>query len=168
VAGELWRERTGALAKFRNFSGILVDFWSALVPIYKYFSGTEGHAVTSQKAQGPRVDLQQAKGPNYKSAWNMEIPGLFSMGNLMDWVHDAVDRWRGWVHGEPAGGADAGNGGPSSRRGTQALEGWLGSGATMAKIGGGSSSVLERQRARESSGVRGKGAGFSGGGAHLL
>jgi hypothetical protein len=44
------------------------------------------------------------------------------MGNLMDWVHGAVNQWRGRVHGGPVGGADARNSGTSSGRGTRALE----------------------------------------------
>jgi hypothetical protein len=48
VSGEFWRERTGALAKFQNFLGILKDFWSVwsgLGPICKYFSKIVGLAV---------------------------------------------------------------------------------------------------------------------------
>jgi hypothetical protein len=39
-----------------------------------------GPAVTFQRAQGPWVDLHQTQEPIYKSAQNMEIPGLFSSG----------------------------------------------------------------------------------------
>jgi hypothetical protein len=39
-------QKTGDLAKFGDFSGILVDFWSALGPFCKYFSETEGLVVS--------------------------------------------------------------------------------------------------------------------------
>jgi hypothetical protein len=44
---------------------------------------------------------------------------------------------------------------------------WRG-GATAMKIGGNSSSTRAQKRARESSGMRGRGVGCSGGGAYLL
>jgi hypothetical protein len=43
------------------------------------------------------------------------------MENLMDWVHDTVDRQCDRVHAGPAGAMDAGNGGASLGRGTRAL-----------------------------------------------
>jgi hypothetical protein len=54
-----WLESLGvkarALAKFGNFWGIFVDFWSvwsALVPFCKYFLEAEGPAVILPSAQG--------------------------------------------------------------------------------------------------------------------
>jgi hypothetical protein len=68
-----------------DFLGILVDIWrvySGLGPNCKYFSETEGPAEKSLGVQGLRVDLQQAPGPNCKSAWIMEFPDLFSNGKF--------------------------------------------------------------------------------------
>jgi hypothetical protein len=56
---KLWHERTGALAKFGIFLRILVDFWSGLGPVCKYFSETEGPTIILPSVQGSHRNLQQ-------------------------------------------------------------------------------------------------------------
>jgi hypothetical protein len=66
-----WRvlaQKTGALAKFGNFSRIYVDFWSGLGPFYKYFSEAEGPIVCFPNAQGLQRNLQQGQGTPCKIA----------------------------------------------------------------------------------------------------
>jgi hypothetical protein len=122
VPGELWRERTGALAKFGNYFEVLVDFLSGLGPICKYFLETEGPAVTSQKHRDHWFIYNKLSDliANLHGKW--KFPDYFPMENFVDRVHGAVDQRRGRVHGVPEGGADTANGGASSGHGTRALE----------------------------------------------
>jgi hypothetical protein len=85
VVGELSRGRTGALAEFLNFLGILVDFlcvWDGLGPICNWFSKVRGPSAIFIDTWGLWVDLQTSQGLNFKMVRNKEFPYLFSNGKL--------------------------------------------------------------------------------------
>jgi hypothetical protein len=72
-------QKTSALAKFENFSGIFGEFLGYLEwlgPNHKYFLETEGHAVIFPNTQGPRQNLQEAQGPKCKRVRNYGFPGF--------------------------------------------------------------------------------------------
>jgi hypothetical protein len=57
-------QKTGALAKFGNFSGIFVDFWSVWSGsghFCKYFLEAKGLVVSLPNAQGLQRNLQQSQ-----------------------------------------------------------------------------------------------------------
>jgi hypothetical protein len=99
-----WRvlvQKTRALARFEDFSGIFVEFWRGLDHIHNYFSKSRGRAAKFPDVQGLRRNLQQVQGAPHKSCGIYRIQNYSLMEKTVDRLHDAVDRWHARVHSGP-------------------------------------------------------------------
>jgi hypothetical protein len=76
-------QKIGALARFGDCLGILVDFWSVwngLGAFCKYISDVEGPVISLPNTQGLRHNSQQSQGPPWTTVGIYGVQELFLNG----------------------------------------------------------------------------------------